>query len=110
MEVSLALGERCPHRDAARRLLAAALAEAGLAAVPVRELTVRDEDEARAGRCIGSPTVRVDGLDVEYMEREPAERSAACRYFNTPGGWQPLPDRGLIVRALELARERDAGR
>lgn len=82
---------------------------AGLTGTPVREVTVRDDDEARAARCIGSPTIRVDGFDVEYVEREPAERTAACRYFNTADGWQPLPERALIVRALELGRLHDAG-
>jgi hypothetical protein len=50
----------------------------------VQETVIRDDEEAIAARCIASPTIRVDGLDVEYMEREPEERSAGLRYFSTP--------------------------
>ena len=59
--------------------------------------------------CIASPTIRIDGLDVEYQEREPEERSAGQRYFNTPAGWKPYPEVGMIVRALEAAKVRETG-
>ena len=110
MEVTMVLTERCTHQDAARKLLKEALTEAGLADLPVQESTIRDEEDALKIRCIGSPTIRVDGFDVEYMEREPDERSVGCRYFNTVAGWKPLPEKGMIVRALEAAKRRDSGR
>ena len=44
------------------------------------------------------------------MEREPDERSAGVRYFNTMAGWKPIPEKGMLVRALQRARERDQGK
>lgn len=109
MEVTMVLTERCPHKDAIRDVLKEALTEVGLADQPVQESTIRDDEDAIKVRCIGSPTIRVDGFDVEYMEREPDERSAGCRYFNTPAGWKPVPEKGMIVRSLQRAKEREAG-
>lgn len=97
------------HFDEIRQVLREALEEAGLGDLEVKETLIRSEEEALDTKCIGSPTIRVDGFDVEYMEREPDERSAGVRYFNTVAGWKPVPEKGMIVRALQRAKERDAG-
>ena len=104
MEVSLVVSERCAPHDEVRALLKEALDEAGLGDVEVAETEIRTDEEALPVNCIGSPTIRVNGLDVEYLEREPDERSAGQRYFNSPAGWKKLPDKGLILRAIEQAK------
>ncbi len=110
MDVTLVMSEQGKaHWDAARAVLQEAIAEAGLS-VEVVETIVGSEDEARTARCIGSPTIRVNGFDVEYMEREPDERSLGQRYFNTTGGWKPVPERGMVVRALQRAHQLESGR
>jgi hypothetical protein len=110
MEITLVLSERgAQHHDAIRQVIREALETAGIPDQPVHETIIRDDEEALAARCIGSPTIRVDGFDVEYVEREPEERSAGLRYFSTPTGWKPVPEKGMLVRAFTLARERDAG-
>lgn len=106
MEVTLTLSERCAHHDEARALIQEAFDEVGITGVEVAETMVRTEEDAIDAKCLGSPTIRVDGLDVEYQEREPDEMTAGCRYFNTPAGWKPLPEKGMLVRALERAKER----
>ncbi len=109
MDVTMVLTERCDHQDDIRAVLQEALDEAGLTDLTVQETQIRSDEEAIETKCIGSPTIRVDGLDVEYQEREPDERSSGCRYFNTTAGWKPVPEKGMIVRSLERAKERDAG-
>jgi len=109
MDVTMVLTERCDHQDDIRAVLQEALDETGLTDLVVQETQIRSDEEAIETKCIGSPTIRVDGLDVEYQEREPDERSSGCRYFNTTGGWKPVPEKGMIVRSLERAKERDAG-
>jgi hypothetical protein len=110
MDVTLVLTERgAQYHDEIRALIREALAEAGVPEQPVEETIIRDDEDALAARCIGSPTIRVDGMDIEYMEREPEERSAGLRYFSTPAGWKPVPEKGMLVRAFQAARERDAG-
>ena len=95
--------------DEIRKVVKEAVAEAGLE-IEVQESVIRADEESIDARCIGSPTIRVDGFDVEYMEREPEERSAGVRYFNTMAGWKPVPEKGMIVRALQRAKEREAGK
>ncbi|KAA0232189.1 hypothetical protein EDM76_10115, partial [bacterium] len=44
---------------------------------------VQDSEDAKHKRCLGSPTIRVEGIDVEYGEREPEEFTSGTRYYNT---------------------------
>src|SRR3546814_10509091 len=84
MEITVVLSERGKdHWDKVREVLQEAMDEAGVGDVEVQESVIRDDEQAIEARCIGSPTIRVNGLDVEYMEREPDERSPGLRYFNT---------------------------
>ena len=109
MEVTLTLTERgADHHEAVRALLREALDESGLSDVQVEETTIRADEEAIAIRCIGSPTIRVNGMDVEYQDREPDETTAGVRYYNTPAGWKSVPEKGMILRALERAKAADA--
>ncbi len=64
-------------------------------------------EDARDKKFLGSPSIRVNGIDVEYGEREPDEYQSGTRYYNTPEGWKPYPHARLIANTiLELqARE-----
>ena len=71
---------------------------------------VHDAEHAARIRCLGSPTIRVEGIDVEYGEREPEEYQAGTRYYNTPDGWKPYPHARLIANTiLELEHRSGAG-
>jgi hypothetical protein len=95
-----------------RRLVDEAVAEIGRdGGSVIAEVTVVPVDgpeDARAKKSFGTPTVRVNGFDVEYAEREPEEYSAGTRYYATPEGWKPQPSRGMIVRAIKMAQAREA--
>lgn len=105
MKVDLFVSPSCPHRDAARQIVDEALAESGMADTPV-VTSISDYEVAKAQRFLGSPTVRIDGIDVEYGDREPDEISTGCRYYNSPDGWQPLPRKELVLRGIEMAKRR----
>lgn len=61
---------------------------------------VTDSEDARDKKFLGSPSIRVDGIDVEYGEREPDEYQAGTRYYNTPQGWKPYPHARLIANTI----------
>ena len=103
MKITLMLTESCAHRDGARALVDDAIAETGIDA-DLEVVTVRTDEEASQARVLGSPTIRVDGKDIEYGDQEPAETQPGCRYYNSPSGWKPLPDTGMVVSAIERAR------
>ncbi|MCC6416979.1 MAG: hypothetical protein IT429_01880 [Gemmataceae bacterium] len=70
---------------------------------------VDGSEDARTKRFLGSPTIRVDGVDVEYGEREPDEYQAGVRYYSSPAGWKPYPHARLIANAILEAQERRRG-
>ncbi|MHB8576626.1 MAG: DF family (seleno)protein [Dehalococcoidia bacterium] len=106
MKVEIFVSNGCSHRDRALEIVNAALSESGRAETPVA-ITVNDYEDAKVKRCFGSPTIRVNGMDVEYGDREPEEFTAGCRYYNTPDGWQPLPRKELVARGIETAARRE---
>lgn len=57
-------------------------------------------EDAKDKRFLGSPSIRVDGIDVEYGDREPDEYQAGTRYYNTPEGWKPFPHARLIANTI----------
>lgn len=96
-----------PQLEQARRIVEDAVAEAGAGEAEIVLVPVEGPEDARAKKSFGTPTVRVNGMDVEYAEREPEEYSAGSRYYATPEGWKPQPSKGMIVRALQAARARE---
>ena len=70
---------------------------------------VNDSEDAKIKRFLGSPSIRVDGIDVEYGDREPDEYQAGTRYYNTPQGWKPYPHARLIANTI-LEMQQKAGK
>jgi hypothetical protein len=93
VQVQLLYWDGCPSYPEALELLR----ELGLD-VELRE--VRTEDEAQALRFPGSPTIRIDGRDVDA--RGAAGRPAlTCRIYYLPDGRvSPIPSREQIEEAL----------
>ncbi len=61
---------------------------------------VTDSEDAKTKKFLGSPSIRVEGIDVEYGDREPDEYQAGTRYYNTPQGWKPFPHARLIANTI----------
>ena len=68
--------------------------------IEVEYIEVTDSEDAKDKRFLGSPSIRVDGIDVEYGDREPDEYQAGTRYYNTPAGWKPYPHARLIANTI----------
>lgn len=96
---------RTPEVDEALRLAI----EATDPSLTVDYVEVDGSEDARAKRFLGSPTIRIDGVDVEYGEREPDEYQAGVRYYNSPQGWKPFPHARMIASAILEAQERQRG-
>jgi len=106
--VELLYWDGCPSHPQALVDLRAAMADAGLDpdAVEVRE--VDTEHGAADERFVGSPTVRVDGADVDPPpEAEPA--GLTCRVYRLRDGrFSPVPDPAVLREALTDAMRRSA--
>jgi len=107
MRIEIFGARGAPQLEETRQLVEEAVAETEEPDIEIVTVPVDGPEDARAKKSLGTPTVRVNGMDVEYAEREPEEYSAGGRYYATPDGWKPQPARGMIVRAIKAARARE---
>ena len=101
MRVQILYFEGCPHHRPTVRLTNEVIAESGVTA-EVEEVEVRDQDEAERLRFLGSPSVRVDGLDIEPETTARESFALSCRMYDGSG----VPPRDLLVRALSRGAQR----
>jgi len=92
----------CPSHEALlprlRALLDRHAAGAELALRPVAA------GDAQRERFLGSPTVRVDGEDVEPAATGRSDYGFKCRLYPTPDGLVGAPPDAWVIAALEQAR------
>ena len=104
MRVELLYWSGCPSHPQALRELREALAQSGFDPDSVLVREVASEQDAEAEGFVGSPTIRIDGLDV----RPPAEQEPAaltCRvYRRRDGRISPTPDPADLLEALRAAK------
>lgn len=100
--------EGCPSTEEAVAEVKEAMAELHLDPDALELRAVRTDEDARRERFVGSPTVLVDGSDVE----EPAADEPiglSCRVYRRPDGTvSTRPDPAAVRRALEASLERIA--
>jgi hypothetical protein len=70
----------CPHYPATLALVQRVLAELAIN-TQVHSILIGDQAAAEQARFAGSPTVRVDGHDVEPGSEPPAEIVVGCRLY-----------------------------
>jgi hypothetical protein len=102
MKVELLYFDECPSYE---RLLPR-LRELVTVADPGAEIELRrieTIEEAEREHFLGSPTVRVDGLDVDPGAEERGGFGMECRLYRTNDGLSPLPPDSWISEALSRA-------
>ncbi len=99
VHVQLLVVDDCPNEEAASRLLRCALNAVGLRGTPVHTTVVRSAEEAAALQFVGSPTVRINGVDVVDAGGLPS--AVACRVYQTAAGRAGTPDLQTLTLALE---------
>ena len=98
MDVELLYFDGCPHTQETLAEVRAALAEAGRAD-QVRLVKVASLDEAERLRFLGSPTVRVNGRDVE-SDIPTDGYGMECRIYWVDGKPVGAPPREWLARAI----------
>jgi hypothetical protein len=96
--------EGCPNHESARELVERVAAE--LRIEPAIQLVeVPDVDTAGRLRFLGSPSVRVDGRDVEPGADERDEFAFSCRVYRSEQGITGHPREWWIRDALAEAQK-----
>jgi hypothetical protein len=97
----------CPNHHPAITLVERISRELGI--VPnVRLVNVPDQEAAQRLRFLGSPTIRVGGVDVDPQTEERDDYALSCRIFRTEAGFSGQPDERWVRDAL--LREAGAAR
>ena len=103
MKVEILYFDGCPNHGPTVERVKEALQQEGLTA-DIAETNVGDDTTALEVGFLGSPSVRVDGLDVEPEVRSVQEYGMMCRTYLVDGRREGLPSVKTIRRAILAAR------
>ena len=68
--------------------------------VELKLVNVVDPDAAERERFLGSPSIRVEGRDIEPGAQARTDYALACRVYRTDGGVSGQPDERWLRDAL----------
>ena len=105
MKIELLYFEGCPGYERALPALRAALRAADVDD-DIELRAVETVEEAEKRRFLGSPTIRVDGQDVEPGAAERTDFGLKCRLYRDAGSATGQPSEELIREALARATGR----
>lgn len=92
----------CPNVDLATSRVRQAIASAGVQA-DVQLVRIEGDDDAVRRRFLGSPTVRVDGSDVDGAAEARTDFGLQCRVYSVDGQLEGAPPVAWIEAALRGA-------
>jgi hypothetical protein len=99
VRVELLYWDGCPSVAEARALLADALAAKGITE-PIVEQEIVTHEDAVAAHFPGSPTIRIDGVDIDAAGAD-TRYALTCRIYRLPDGRiSPVPSRQQLEEAL----------
>jgi hypothetical protein len=94
--------EDCPSQEQALTRLQEVMAE-GRIESPIEMIEVLTDEDAKRLGFPGSPTIRVDGVDVDVSGAGQMATALTCRvYLLEDGRFSPIPSKEMIRRALGL--------
>lgn len=108
MKIEFLWFEGCPNHSDARHLLQDVMAERQVRQ-DVQEINATNPIVAEQHRFPGSPTIRVNGIDVEPGFADPGDYTPRCRLYPTVAGLKGIPERRWIEDALARARRAESG-
>lgn len=97
MRIDILYFDGCPNHLPAVEMVRDVVQALGIDAT-IREVEVRDTEDAARLRFFGSPTVQVNGQDVDPAVRSRVDYSFSCRMYGRSGS----PPRALVEEALRM--------
>lgn len=95
MKVQILYFVGCPNHVPAVELVRSVASKVGND-ISIEEVEVKQRDDVASLKFLGSPTILIDGLDVEPAARHRTDYGFSCRVYGSSG----LPDKSLIRAAL----------
>jgi hypothetical protein len=110
LEVELLWWRGCPSWERALQVLRAEVEAAGLDPEVVRVTEIEGERDAERRGFHGSPTILIDGRDIQPPGPEEPPGLVCRVYRRRDGGVSPLPDPADIREALGSSADREGSR
>lgn len=107
MKIRVLYFDGCPSYEPAVATIREVVAEQNLKA-EIELVRVNSTEQAISQRFLGSPTVQINGVDVEGLIAPMGEPDLSCRLYNEAGTLRGWPSRELIQAALS-GRGSEAG-
>jgi hypothetical protein len=98
-QVEVLVTPGCPHRDAAIALAERVCEQLGSHA-EIRVVQVPDQAAAERARFLGSPSIRVNGCDIEPGAEQNVELVYGCRLYQGAHSLHGLPEEDWLRQAL----------
>jgi hypothetical protein len=106
VRIELLYFDGCPNHEALLPRLRELLARAGVSSeIDVRRIA--DDEAAQRERFLGSPSVRVNGRDVEPHADQRTDFGLKCRLYCTPAGLSGQPPEEWLRAVLDSAAGAD---
>jgi len=105
MTIELLYFDGCPSHEAFLPRLHELLDQVGVDA-PVQQRRVESDEAAQRERFLGSPTLRIDGVDVDPGAGKHTDYGLRCRLYPTAEGLRGTPSDEWVLAALQRAGAR----
>ncbi len=99
MNIELFYFKGCPNYERALEVIKEALLDCELTA-DIRMVNIKDQQDAVAKRFMGSPSVRIDGRDIEIADERKAAYSMRCRRYRDGEEMIGYPPKQLVIEML----------
>ena len=108
MHVDILYFDGCPHYRETLELVRDLVRKLDVD-VEIETTEVESDRQARELEFRGSPSVRVDGEDVQPGVEDRTTIGRGCRVYSTPEGTSGVPPAEMIEQALQNRRAKSAG-
>jgi hypothetical protein len=103
MTVEMLHTDGCPHAAEYLPRLRGLLLDAGFD-VPISTRLMVSDDQAQQERFLGSPTIRINGRDVDPASADRRDYGLTCRLYAHPEGLRGAPPDEWVLAALQDMR------
>jgi hypothetical protein len=104
MNVELLYFDGCPKHPLVLAHLRELLSQIAPTAT-LQQVRLNSDQQAQAERFLGSPTIRVNGSDIEPHADARHDYGMRCRLYRSPDGLTGIPTEKWLVAALRNAAE-----
>jgi hypothetical protein len=107
MEVQILYIDDCPAFSKAEEMIKRVLDEFDVKDAEIERIRVGSFAEAETLKFLGSPTIRINGKDIEPDAHRRTEYEMAPRSYHVKGSMQDLPDIKWLKAAVKNAKADD---